>query len=93
MALPPGKTIKEVYGKDVDVNAPLKVSPLVKAQVDKMDAELAKGESASSVPSRVSERSTKGKPATKLGDEGGRRRRTRRRARKHKKTRRHGRKH
>ena len=89
MALPPGKTIKEVYGKDVDVNAPLKVSPLVEAQAKALDEGT---KFPTSVP-RESERSTKGKPASKLGDEGGRRRRSRRRTRKHKKTRRHHRKH
>jgi hypothetical protein len=91
MALPPGKTIKEVYGKDVDVNAPLKVSPLVKAQVKALE----EGTKFPTSVSRESDRPNKGKPAKKLEDEseGGRRRRTRRRARKHKKTRRHHRKH
>lgn len=82
MALPPGKTIKEVYGRDVDVNAPFKVSPQLEAQVKAMD----EGKSASSVGTRVSGRETKGKPASKLGEGG--RRKSRRHSKKTKKTRR-----
>ena len=90
MALPAGKTIKEVYGKDVDVKAPLKVSPLLEAQAKHLD----EGKSLSSLPTKVSERSTKGVAAKKDGEEGGRRKsRRRRHSKKTKRTRRHSRKH
>ena len=95
MALPAGKTIKEVYGKDVDVSAPIKASPLLEAQAKHLD----EGKSLSSMPTKEpSGRSTKGVAAKKLEDEeekGGRRKsRRRRHSKKTKRTRRrHTRKH
>lgn len=83
MALPPGKTIKEVYGRDVDVNAPIRASRLVERQAAQLDASAARNEAeAASLASRASERERKPNPKYKGGKS------RRRHSRKSKKTRR-----
>ena len=90
MALAPGQTMESAYGKKFDPSWQPVASSTVKAQAAALD----QGKSITSAPTRSSDRSTKGQAATKLGDEGGRRKKSRRHSKKTKRTRRrHTRKH